>query len=191
MAMQHLNADNIDGDSVIEGDPAQAGLGESHVDRSTEMVTIREHQPGRVLIDVECAAPALLRYLGNDANGWKAMVDGRPREILPANIWMRAIPGDEGMHHLEIVYAPDSFRWVAIWRRCQRQPSPSDAECRLSVAGSECDVPQLMHEDHEPLRSGNQLMNPCGGRIGDRQIAAVDKKALAGVDTHRTEVSVE
>ena len=42
--------------------------------------------------------------------GWKATVDGRPVDILPANHLFRGTPVPAGSHRIRFEYAPESYR---------------------------------------------------------------------------------
>jgi hypothetical protein len=81
--------------------------------------------PGRVLaivrgteevrIEAESRGPGLL--VVNDAwwPGWRAWIDGREAEILPADLLVRAIPWPTGRHTVVMRYEPSELRegWFA------------------------------------------------------------------------------
>lgn len=104
----------IERDTVIEGDPGVLLNAISSVDRAKESAVVTDHSPGHVIVDLHCTAPAVLLYLGNYARGWKATVDGRPVAVLPANVWMRAVPVPAGAKRVEMIYAPETFRWGMV-----------------------------------------------------------------------------
>jgi hypothetical protein len=62
----------------------------------------------RVTIRVSLDAPGYLVLADTWYPGWRAMVDGRPAEILLANHAFRAVPLDRGEHVVEMVYRPAS-----------------------------------------------------------------------------------
>lgn len=79
--------------------------------------------PGRVLavsrgaeevvIEAESAGEGLL--VVNDAwsSGWRATIDGRPVEILPADVLVRAVRWPVGRHRLVMTYTPPGLGWGA------------------------------------------------------------------------------
>ena len=71
---------------------------------------IVQHEPARIDIKVQAAAPALLVLSDLFYPGWEAAVDGRPAEILRANYVMRAVAIPQGAHEIRFLYRPASFR---------------------------------------------------------------------------------
>jgi hypothetical protein len=79
--------------------------------------------PGRVLsvrrgdgdlsVVAESAGDALLVVNDAYAEGWRATVDGRPVEVLPADVLVRAVRWPAGLHRLEMWYAPAAVTWGA------------------------------------------------------------------------------
>jgi hypothetical protein len=67
-----------------------------------------ELAPDRIVAEAELAKPGYL--VSNDAYdpGWKASVDGRPAELLRANVAFRALELPAGRHRVELVYRPRS-----------------------------------------------------------------------------------
>jgi hypothetical protein len=43
--------------------------------------------------------------------GWLATVDGRPAELIPANIAFYAVPLDAGMHRVDLTYRSRGLAW--------------------------------------------------------------------------------
>jgi hypothetical protein len=72
--------------------------------------------PGRVLgvergaevvrIEAEAEGPSLLVVQDAWWPGWRAEVDGRPAELLAADLLVRAVPWPAGRHRLELIYDP-------------------------------------------------------------------------------------
>jgi hypothetical protein len=73
-------------------------------------VTVLSYKPERVEIQVDARADAVLVL--NDAyyNGWVAMVDGQPVEILHANHVVRAVPVTPGSHQVVFTYRTPGLR---------------------------------------------------------------------------------
>ncbi len=55
------------------------------------------------------AADGVLVIPGNTARGWKARVDGRPADVLRANLSSKGIVVPAGRHEIELEYWPRSF----------------------------------------------------------------------------------
>lgn len=89
---------------------------------SLEKVAIVEHRPGRIVADVTCVAPALLLCSTNYYPAWEAIIDGQPAPILPANIFMRAVPIPAGKHRVEMTFRSMGFaagcRFAAVSLVC-------------------------------------------------------------------------
>ncbi len=111
LALPSLYSGSVRNNSFYEGALQLPGFPAKDADPSRDVALVREHRPGRVVIDVQTTAPALLVYLGNYDPGWTATVDGRPVPVLPTNVWMRGIPVPAGAQRVEMVYDPAAFRW--------------------------------------------------------------------------------
>ena len=59
---------------------------------------------------MEAASDALLVLSDLYYPGWRAVVDGRPADILRANYLMRAVAVPAGRHTVGFVYEPASFK---------------------------------------------------------------------------------
>jgi hypothetical protein len=59
-----------------------------------------------VMLDASCRRPCLLYLADLLAPGWTVRVDGRPVEIIRANLAFRAVALPEGMHRVEFSYRP-------------------------------------------------------------------------------------
>lgn len=65
---------------------------------------------GSVRLEAEALGPALLVVQDAWWPGWRATVDGRPVEILPADFLVRAVRFPQGRHVLEMTYDPPEVR---------------------------------------------------------------------------------
>jgi hypothetical protein len=64
-------------------------------------------------IDVEVDAPAGGFLIVNDAwhPWWRAEIDGRPTDILKANVLFRAVQVEPGLHHVHFAFEPLQGAW--------------------------------------------------------------------------------
>jgi hypothetical protein len=60
----------------------------------------------RVRLEVDARRPALVVLADTWDPGWRATVDGRPAEVLRANVTFRAVVVPAGHHLVEMVYRP-------------------------------------------------------------------------------------
>jgi hypothetical protein len=60
----------------------------------------------RLAVDVELSAPGWLVVVEAWDPGWRAQVDGRASEVLPANVLFRAVALPAGRHQVEMRYHP-------------------------------------------------------------------------------------
>ncbi len=60
----------------------------------------------RVRLEVDAARPALVVLADTWDPGWHGSVDGRPAEVLRANVTFRAVAVPAGRHVVEMVYRP-------------------------------------------------------------------------------------
>lgn len=66
---------------------------------------------GRVVIEADLEADGFLVLLDTNYPGWQASVDGTPTRIYQADYLFRAVLLQEGVHTIEFVYDPLSFKW--------------------------------------------------------------------------------
>jgi hypothetical protein len=95
--------------SVVEGDPSFDVRPVNSARRSRERATVSQYAPGRIAVDVECAAPTLLIVIENYSRGWEATVDGQPAPVWPANLCMMAVPVTEGRHEVVLTFRSAPF----------------------------------------------------------------------------------
>lgn len=65
---------------------------------------IDEYKPDRLTVSVELDASGYLVLADLYHPGWKATIDGKAAEILPANLALRAVPLQAGSHVVEFSY---------------------------------------------------------------------------------------
>ena len=77
--------------------------------RTYVVARIAQDLPEKVAADVDSDAAGILVLADLFYPGWKASVDGKPRPILRADGWLRAVALPPGPHRVELVYRPVSF----------------------------------------------------------------------------------
>jgi hypothetical protein len=82
----------------------------AHPDQ-TEIVN---YTPGEVIVDVTTDAGSYLLLTDSFYPGWQATVDGKPAQILRADVLFRAVRLGPGTHRVEFSYRPASVRW-GVW----------------------------------------------------------------------------
>ena len=100
----------IEAGTLLEGDPGVSLAAVSADDRARERITWVDYAPGRCVVDVECNAPALVVFIENYASGWRATIDGEQARLLPANVFMIAVPVKAGRHRVSLSYESPQFR---------------------------------------------------------------------------------
>jgi len=97
-------------------DPAQTIVvdgGEPLVAEGTGWAEIIRYAPEEVVVDVTTDVTAYLLLTDTFYPGWRVTVDGRPADILRADLAFRAVPLEPGAHRVEFLYRPASVRWGA------------------------------------------------------------------------------
>lgn len=95
-------------------DPAReivlpAGLPRARPEQAPGTSRIVAWRPERVVIEAQMAAPGHVVLLDAYDPGWRVRVDGRPAELLRANIAFRAVELAPGRHVVEFAYRPTSI----------------------------------------------------------------------------------
>jgi hypothetical protein len=97
-------------------DPRHAVL--VHDGRNTSACTafagrarLLEERGDALVAEVETTTPGLLVLLEAFDAGWRATVDGRPEEVLRANVLFRAVRVGAGRHVVWFAYRPLSVAW--------------------------------------------------------------------------------
>jgi hypothetical protein len=70
--------------------------------------------PDRVEVSVNATAPAMLVLSDNDADGWRATIDGRVAPILRTNHAFRGVAVTPGAHKVVFTFAP-SFLYAGLY----------------------------------------------------------------------------
>ncbi|MFC2139604.1 YfhO family protein [Bacteroidota bacterium] len=90
------------------------------IDKPTDNaeVTITQYDVLNIKIDAEATGTNML-FLGNTfySKGWKALVDGKPAEILKVNHGFMGLVLTEGRHQIEFYYSPDTYvtgKYIAL-----------------------------------------------------------------------------
>ncbi len=65
---------------------------------------IRRFEPNWLLVEVEAKTNALLVLAEAWYPGWRAEIDGRSCDCVPANLWMRAMPVPAGRHQVRVYF---------------------------------------------------------------------------------------
>jgi hypothetical protein len=78
--------------------------------REFEPVERREWQPERQRLRTRSEAPSLLVVAEAFYPGWSAYVDGQPARLLRVDVGLRGVALPAGLHEVELIYAPASWR---------------------------------------------------------------------------------
>jgi hypothetical protein len=65
----------------------------------------------RILLEAQLTTPGSVVLVETHDPGWRATVDGRPADVLRANVAFRAVAVAAGRHVIELLYRP---RWVIV-----------------------------------------------------------------------------
>lgn len=71
--------------------------------------SLEEASPERITIHVEAPQPGIVVLGDSFGKGWRATLDGAPREILRVNGIFRGVATPQGSHDLEFTYRPPSL----------------------------------------------------------------------------------
>lgn len=74
-----------------------------------DRVRILEHRASYVAVEAEMKCTGIVVLSDNLYPGWRATIDGRPAEILPAYLSMRGVVAPAGRHRIEMAYRPWSI----------------------------------------------------------------------------------
>ncbi len=95
---------NLQETLILEKDP-KITLGKI----SKSNIEIVDYTPNKLNFKIKTDADSLFFISDNYFPGWKALIDGKEKEIYRANYSFRAIPIKQGEHRLEMYYFPESF----------------------------------------------------------------------------------
>lgn len=87
------------GPVVVEGCCAAVGSAQAEVTMFA---------PGEVNLTVNADSPATIVVRQSFSPGWRAEIDGKPADILPADVLYQAIVIPAGRHQVTLRYSPDS-----------------------------------------------------------------------------------
>ena len=79
-----------------------------------DQVRMLERQPNRVVIEANMKCAGMVVLSDNDYPGWRATLDGRSTQILPAYLSMRGVVVPGGRHRIEMAYRPLSVYLGAV-----------------------------------------------------------------------------
>jgi hypothetical protein len=85
-------------------------LNESQILNLKSKIKILDYQPNKVTIMAYSPIDCILFLNDTYYPGWKAYVDGRETKIYRANYIFRAIEFPAGVHKVEFIYFPTSFK---------------------------------------------------------------------------------
>ena len=77
---------------------------------SSASVRIGQRQPERIEISVVATQPAVLVLLQSFTPDWIARIDGKPAQLMPADIQFQALAIPAGTHQVIVTYSPQSVR---------------------------------------------------------------------------------
>ena len=109
--LRPLIEQGFDGGTFVEVDlpHPETPDGESGEGGDTESVRLIERQAHRVTVRVKLARAGLVVFSDTWTPDWKATIDGRDETVVPANLFMRAVPCPAGEHTISVYYESESF----------------------------------------------------------------------------------
>jgi hypothetical protein len=109
--LRPLIEQGFDGGTFVEVDlPGPGGAASDVAGRdATETVTLVERTAHRVTVRVKLARAGLVVFSDTWTPDWKSTVDGNPEAVVPANLFMRAVPCPSGEHTISVYYDSESF----------------------------------------------------------------------------------
>ncbi len=91
---------------------------------ASEVVAVRRDRPEHLRIELDALAPGWLQIAEVQDGHWRALLDGQPARLFPADVAFQALPiPTAGRHVVELVYDPWPVRWglritfaaLALW----------------------------------------------------------------------------
>ena len=76
---------------------------------TSEFVKLVERRAHRVTVRVKLDQAGLVVFSDTWTPDWKATIDGRRETVVPANLFMRAVPCPAGEHTISVYYESESF----------------------------------------------------------------------------------
>ena len=110
--LRPLLDEGFDGGTFVEQELPRPKTPESNPGngKGSESVTLIERRPHRVTVRAKLDRAGLIIFSDNWTPDWKATIDGHSQQVVPANLFMRAVPCPAGEHTVSVYYESDSFR---------------------------------------------------------------------------------
>lgn len=93
---------------ILNGTPAPAQ--QDNTPGAPGEASILQYEPERVAVEIDSPGQGWLVLTDAWYPGWRAQVDGRPADLMRADMLFRAVPIPAGRHQVEFIYDPASFR---------------------------------------------------------------------------------
>jgi hypothetical protein len=103
-ALQRMTGDHVDPAKLALLEAPAVGPTAAVVNSSHGEVVIDAFHRNSIELHVHSSSPALLIMAEAWYPGWRATVNGMPVEVLPANVWMRAVRVPAGESRVEMHY---------------------------------------------------------------------------------------
>jgi hypothetical protein len=114
-ALQQMVQDHSDPTKIALLEAPAEGPSPMASDTSSDEAVIDAFHRNSIELHVHSSTPALLIVAEAWYPGWRATVNGVPVEVLPANVWMRAVRVPAGESRVELYYVePNLARGAAI-----------------------------------------------------------------------------
>ena len=109
--LRPLIVEGFDGGTFVEVDLPQpeTSAGGSAPEDVSESVKLIERRAHRITVRVKLARAGLVVFSDTWTPDWKATIDGRSETVVPANLFMRAVPCPAGEHTISVYYESESF----------------------------------------------------------------------------------
>ncbi|HTB80954.1 MAG TPA: hypothetical protein VK717_08715 [Opitutaceae bacterium] len=108
-AIQRMVRDHVDPTKIALLEAPSAGPPSVPANPGHGHAVIESFHLNSIALSVESSAPALLVVAEAWYPGWRATVNGLPVEVLPANVWMRAVRVPAGVSQVELHYVEPSL----------------------------------------------------------------------------------
>ncbi|HXA80009.1 MAG TPA: hypothetical protein VNV14_01965 [Opitutaceae bacterium] len=117
-ALQQMVQNHSDPTMVALLEAPAEGPSPTASDPSSDEAVIDAFHRNSIELHVYSSAPALLVVAEAWYPGWRATVNGVPAEVLPANVWMRAVCVPAGESRVELHYVEPSLARGAVISLC-------------------------------------------------------------------------
>ena len=118
VALQQMVQDHSDPTKIALLEAPAEGPSPMASDASRDEAVIDAFHRNSIELHVRSSAPALLVVAEAWYPGWRATVNGVPAEVLPANVWMRAVRVPAGESRIELHYVEPSLALGAVISLC-------------------------------------------------------------------------